>query len=90
MIETNEIDPSTIKQVIVTAMEETLRRDLSEIDDDTRLFDELSIGSTGVLMVLVSLEKSLGISVDPETITEDHLATLGGLVECVLATARES
>lgn len=89
MADANEIDPETVRKVIVGAMEESLRRDLSDIDNDTQLFDELSLGSTGVLMVLVSLEKSLGVQIDPESITEDHLATLGGLMECVMSAVRD-
>lgn len=89
MADANEIDPETVRKVIVGAMEESLRRDLSDIDDDTQLFDELSLGSTGVLMVLVSLEKSLGVQIDPESITEEHLATLGGLMECVMSAVRD-
>lgn len=88
MTDTNELAPATIRKTIVAAMEESLRRDLSDIEDDTQLFDELALGSTGVLMILVSLEKSLGIQIDPEALTEEHLSTLGGLMECVLATVR--
>jgi acyl carrier protein len=87
MINTERHDRTTVTAAVVDALEQSLRRDLSGIGDDTRLFDELSLSSTGLLVALVNLEHSTGIRIDPEAMTEEHMATLGGLVDCALEHA---
>jgi acyl carrier protein len=84
MINTGRLDRAIVTAAVVDAIEQSLRRDLPGIDDDTRLFDELSLSSTGLLVALVNLEHATGIRIDPETMTEEHMATLGGLVDCAL------
>ena len=88
MTDTTSIDRETITKAVVAALADTLGRQLPDIREDSRLFDELALDSTGVLGVLISLEDSLGIEIDPDTITEEHFATLGGLVDCVCEAAR--
>lgn len=87
MINTGRLDRATVTAAVIDAIEQSLRRDLPGIGDDTRLFDELSLSSTGLLVALVNLEHATGIRIDPETMTEEHMATLGGLVDCALEGA---
>ncbi|QGQ18360.1 acyl carrier protein [Cellulomonas sp. JZ18] len=77
------LDRDVVAQAVTRALEETLGRPLTDVEDATSLFDELGLDSTGVLAVLISLEDQLGIEIDPESVDEDHLATFGGLVDCV-------
>lgn len=87
MINTGRLDRATVTAAVVDAIEQSLRRELPGVDDGTRLFDELSLSSTGLLVALVNLEHATGIRIDPETMTEEHMATLGGLVDCALDNA---
>ncbi|WP_100444592.1 acyl carrier protein [Glycomyces xiaoerkulensis] len=88
MTDTNQLNRETVSKATVAALEETLGRELPEIEEGTSLFDELGLDSTSVLGVLISLEDSLDIEIDADSITDEHLATLGGLIDCVLATAQ--
>lgn len=88
MTDVNALDHETAKKATIDALEATLGRELSDISDETSLFDELGLDSTSVLGVLISLEDSLDIEIDADSITDEHLATFGGLVDCVLATAQ--
>lgn len=88
MTEMNSLDRETVVKATVSALEETLGRALPEATEETSLFDELALDSTSVLGVLISLEDSLGIEIDADAITDEHLATLGGLADCVLATVK--
>ena len=87
MTDTSSSDREKVTKAVVVALEETLGHALPDVRDDTRLFDDLAVDSTGVLGVLISLEDSLGVEIDPDTITEEHFATVGGLVDCVCASA---
>jgi acyl carrier protein len=85
----DEIDRETVVAAVTSALEETLGRELPDIDESTRLFDELAVDSTGVLGVLIALEDSLNIVIDPDAITEEHFATVGGLTDCALAAIKD-
>ncbi|HEU5129010.1 MAG TPA: phosphopantetheine-binding protein [Glycomyces sp.] len=87
MTETASFNRETVAKATIAALEETLGRELPDITETTSLFDELALDSTTVLGVLISLEDSLGIEIDADAITDEHLATFGGLVDCVLMTA---
>jgi acyl carrier protein len=88
MTASDTLERDTAKAAVVKALEENLGRTLDDLDESTSLLDELALDSTGVLGVLISLEDSLDLEIDPDIITEEHLATLGGLVDCVMATAK--
>jgi acyl carrier protein len=88
MSQPTEIDRETAVAAVTQALEETLGHKLPDIDENTRLFDELAVDSTGVLGVLIALEDSLDVEIDPDSITEEHFATVGGLADCALAAIK--
>ncbi|HEY2794384.1 MAG TPA: acyl carrier protein [Micromonosporaceae bacterium] len=88
MTQSTDIERATVVAAVTKALEETLGRELPDIDESTRLFDDLAIDSTGVLGVLIALEDELDLEIDPDTITEEHFATVGGLTDCSLAALK--
>ena len=85
----SEIDRETAVAVVIAALRETLDRDLPELDENTRLFDDLAVDSTSMLGLLVVVEDALGVEIDPNTASEEQLATIGGFADCALAAVRD-
>jgi acyl carrier protein len=88
MTHSTDADRATAVAAVTSALEETLGRELPDIDESTRLFDDLAIDSTGVLGVLIALEDKLDLEIEPDTITEQHFATVGGLADCALTAMK--
>jgi acyl carrier protein len=74
---------STITADILRALAEVLERDVSGIPEDTRLFEDLYLDSTAVLELLMALEDTIGIEVDPETLDMGDFKTIGTLSDYV-------
>ncbi|MEK8227042.1 acyl carrier protein [Oerskovia sp. M15] len=69
---------------IVEALSGVLGRPLTDVTEDTRLFEDLNLDSTSVLGLLMALEDSLGMEVDPEALEQHHLESVGALTDFVV------
>lgn len=78
-VTTVETDNQQTVDVIVTALEEVLRQELTDVTAETRLFDDLNLDSTSVLALLMALEDALDMQVDPESLEQAHLESVGSL-----------
>lgn len=78
-VTTVETGNEQIVNVIVTALEEVLRQELTDVTVETRLFDDLNLDSTSVLALLMTLEDALDTQVDPESLEQAHLESVGSL-----------
>ena len=67
--------------LVVKALETTLDTTLTDVSDDTSLFNVLGLDSTGVLDLLIKLEDDLGVEIDTETLDLADFATIGSLVK---------
>ena len=76
---TVETGNQQIVNAIVTALEEVLRQALTDVTVETRLFDDLNLDSTSVLALLMTLEDTLDMQVDPESLEQSHLESVGSL-----------
>ncbi|MBX7266518.1 acyl carrier protein [Micromonospora sp. Llam7] len=79
----SDIDDAEIRTALRKALGEVLDRDLAEIDDGTRLFGDLGLDSTSVIELLMALEDSVGVQVDPEELTAEVFDTVGTLTTYV-------
>lgn len=74
---------------IVNAITESLREVLNnpalEVDEQVRLFDDLHLDSTSVLELLMALEDTVGLEIDPENLDMDDFQTVGSLADYVAA-----
>jgi acyl carrier protein len=75
---------------IVTAVHqslvETLQQELPAVAEDTRLFDDLHLDSTGILELLMALEEATGIEIDPDNLNMDNFRSVGTLTDYVQST----
>ncbi|MGX7827888.1 acyl carrier protein [Actinokineospora sp. 24-640] len=70
-----------VHTAIVAALSEVVGAELTGVTAETRLFDDLNLDSTSVLGLLMALEDSLDIQVEPENLEQRHLETVGALAE---------
>lgn len=87
-----DIDVTDTRAVVKQALVEVLEKDLPELTDETRLFGDLGLDSTSVIDLLMSLEDSLGLLIDPDELTAeafDTFASLTGYVANCLAATQE-
>lgn len=80
---TENFSRDEIRSRVIQALENVLNRPLDGLSDETRLFDDLNIDSTGVLGMLMELEDATEIEVDPDEIEQEHLVTLGSLTDFI-------
>jgi acyl carrier protein len=78
------MDRGTALTVITTCLSEVLERDLPGLAEETRLFDDLHLDSTSILELLMALEDTLGIEIDPENLDMADFLTVGTLTDYVL------
>lgn len=76
-------------EAIRAALTEVLHRELPELDEQTRLFEDLHLDSTSVLELLMGLEDALDIEVDPDELRAEDFTTVGALAEYVRGLSAE-
>ncbi|MFD9235654.1 acyl carrier protein [[Kitasatospora] papulosa] len=69
----NRTDVTT---ALETALTSVLDRPVTGLEGNTRLFDDLHLDSTTMLEMLMELEDSLGLEVDPEELDADDFETV--------------
>lgn len=78
------------RQNVVTALEnaltDVLERPISGLTGDVKLFDDLHLDSTTMLEMLMNLEDSIGLAVDPEDLDADDFLSVDTFTDFVLAT----
>jgi acyl carrier protein len=74
---------------IRVVVEKVLNRDMSHLDADTRLFEELNVDSTGILEILMELEDSVGFEVDIDSLDPSTFQTAGSLADYIAQMTAE-
>jgi acyl carrier protein len=69
------------------ALEHVLKRDLGDLPDSTRVFDDLHLDSTSVIELLIAIEDETGLEVDVDALDPEVFITVGAMVEFVASTA---
>ncbi|MFL6145681.1 MAG: phosphopantetheine-binding protein [Labedaea sp.] len=62
---------------------QVLKRDLPEVPQDIRLFDELGLSSLKTLELLLAVEEELGIQVDVDEIDRTDLVSIGAFADFI-------
>lgn len=75
-----------VVSALETALTEVLDRPVSDLTGKTRLFDDLHLDSTTMLEMLMSLEDSIGLVVEPEDLDVDDFESVDTFTDFVLAT----
>ncbi|MEV7342778.1 phosphopantetheine-binding protein [Streptomyces sp. NPDC093544] len=76
-------DRQEVISAIEKALSEVLERQVTELTEDTRLFDDLRLDSSSVLELLLLVEDFVEVTVDPETLDIDHLRTVRSFADYV-------
>jgi acyl carrier protein len=74
----------SVISAVEQALSEILERPVTDLAEDARLFEDLHLDSTSVLELLMALEDSVDISVDPEELEMDNLKSVGALTDYVM------
>ncbi|AZS82902.1 acyl carrier protein [Streptomyces griseoviridis] len=81
------------RQNVVTALEnaltDVLERPVTGLTGEVKLFDDLHLDSTTMLEMLMALEDSIDLVVDPEALDADDFISVDTFTDFVLATKRE-
>ncbi|WP_029391226.1 phosphopantetheine-binding protein [Streptomyces xiaopingdaonensis] len=77
------------RQNVVTALEnaltDVLERSVTGLTGDVKLFDDLHLDSTTMLEMLMNLEDSIGLVVDPEDLDADDFLSVDTFTDFVLS-----
>jgi acyl carrier protein len=65
------------------ALAAVLKKELPELSPQTRLFHDLALDSTSVIELLMALEDTLGLQIDPDELTPEVFETVGALQEYI-------
>ncbi|CAL9350773.1 acyl carrier protein [Streptomyces sp. enrichment culture] len=68
---------------VIASLAAMVGREVAELSEETRLFDDLYFDSTSVLELLMRLEEDLGVEFDPETLQPADFEKVGSLVAYV-------
>ncbi|TLQ46306.1 acyl carrier protein [Streptomyces marianii] len=72
-----------IVEQIRVALGSALGREIAELPENTSLFEDLAVDSSSVLDLLLTLEDSVGLEIDPEELEAEIFETVGTLSDYV-------
>jgi acyl carrier protein len=75
------MERTELTEHITASLAGVLRREVTDLTPDTRLFEDLHLDSTAILELLMALEDNVGIEVDPESLDMDDFRTVGTLTD---------
>lgn len=70
---------------IEVALSEVVDHEVSGLSEETRLFEDLQLDSTSILELLMSLEDTVGLEIDPEELDISDFASVGSMTDYVFA-----
>ncbi|WP_371482680.1 acyl carrier protein [Kitasatospora sp. NBC_00315] len=79
------MERQNVVSAVEAALSEVLERAVGDLSEDARLFEDLHLDSTSVLELLMVLEDTVDISVDPEELDMDDFRSVGTLTDYVLS-----
>ena len=78
-------DDDELRTVLRDALSQILQREVPALEDDMRIFDQLGLDSTGVIDLLMTLEDSVGLQIDPDELTPEVFENVGSLLGYIRA-----
>lgn len=79
------MDRTTVLAALEQALTEVLERPVTGLDGQVKLFDDLHLDSTTMLEMLMALEDSIGLTVDPEELDVDDFISVDTFTDFVLS-----
>ena len=72
-----------IREALRAALIETLGGEVPELTDDLRFFGDLGLDSTNVIELLMALEDSLGLEIDPDQLLPEAFESIRSLSDYI-------
>jgi len=79
------MDRKDVVQALESALTDVLERPVTGLHGEIRLFDDLHLDSTTMLEMLMALEDSIGLVVDPEELDVDDFESVDTFTDFVLS-----
>lgn len=79
------MDRATVLSALELALTDVLERPVTGLEGQVKLFDDLHLDSTTMLEMLMALEDSIGLTVDPEDLDVDDFISVDTFTEFVLS-----
>jgi acyl carrier protein len=76
---------SEILEHLRTALSSVLNREVEELRPEQRLFEDLALDSTSVIELLMSLEDTVGLEIDPDELVPEVFESVGSLTDYIEA-----
>jgi acyl carrier protein len=77
------MDRNRIVEHIRVALAEVLHRDIPTLDEDARLFEDLALDSTSVIELLMGLEDTIDVQIEPDELEPEVFKTVRSLADYV-------
>ncbi|GAB2658797.1 acyl carrier protein [Saccharopolyspora gloriosae] len=77
-------DRATTVTSVITELKAVLDYELPELTEQSKIFEELGLDSTGVFELMMRLEEALDIEFDTDSLEMGHFETVGTLTDFVL------
>jgi acyl carrier protein len=74
-----------IVEHVRVALAQVLNREMPELDEDARLFEDLSLDSTSVIELLMGLEDTIDLEIDPDELEPEVFRTVRTLSDFIEA-----
>jgi acyl carrier protein len=65
------------------ALSTVLGREIPDLTEESRLFEDLALDSTSVIELLMSLEDTIDLQIDPDDLEPDVFRTVGSLTDYI-------
>lgn len=78
------MDRRTVIAAVETALGESSGRTVRGLTEGTRLFEDLHLDSTTSLELLMAMEETFGLLIDPDALDMDDFRTVGTFTSYVL------
>jgi acyl carrier protein len=65
------------------ALSAVLNKEIGGVTPDLRLFEDLALDSTSVIELLMSLEDTIGLEIDPDELGPEVFRTVGSLTDYI-------
>ncbi|MGD3112001.1 acyl carrier protein [Streptomyces sp. YGL11-2] len=85
MTDTTTASRERIVSAVKSVLAQVLDYELPELTEDSRLFDELGLDSTGVFELLMQLEEELATEFDSDNLEMSHFESVRTLADFVVA-----
>ncbi|GAB3465398.1 acyl carrier protein [Actinophytocola sediminis] len=77
------MDRAQIIEHVRISLSDVLNRELPALTGETRLFEDLALDSTSVIELLMGLEDTIGMEIDPDDLEPEVFQTVDRLTDYI-------